>query len=304
MRVLITGGAGFLGRHLCRRLSKEGHELVVLDLVENPEFATTIADIRDADEMKKHIKNVDVVFHLAALIQAGESVQEPQKYIDSNISGSLNVLEAMRENGVSTIIFSSTAAVYGEPEVIPITEQSVTMPINPYGMTKLAMEALVSSYVQAHQLTGIALRYFNLYGPDEHHQPETHAIPRFLSQIMNGEEVTIWGNGEHQRDYIYIDDVVEGHVSALAYAQKNAGTYSFFNLSTEQPTSVVDIVQTLEKVLNKKAQIKNHPPRPGDPLVLVASAQRAKSELGWSAKVGVEEGLTKTAAYFSKIEGK
>lgn len=221
MNILVTGAAGFLGKHLCRALHAQGHQLTLIDLKPNPEFETIIADVRDAAAMEQHIRNVDVVFHLAALIEAGESVKNPQAFVDSNITGSLNVLEAMRKNNVSTLIFSSTAAVYGEPQTIPITEDSRTLPINPYGVTKLALEGLLSSYVASHQMTGIALRYFNLYGPEEHHQPETHAIPRFISQIYKGEEVTVWGSGEHQRDYIHVNDVVDAHLKALTLAQNH-----------------------------------------------------------------------------------
>jgi UDP-glucose 4-epimerase len=298
MKILITGGAGFLGRHLCRAVSEAGHDLKIIDLKENPDFETTIADIRDAEAMQREVKDVDVVFHLAALIEAGSSVKEPQAFIDSNISGSLNVLEAMRTNDIKTLIFSSTAAVYGEPQQIPITEDSRTIPINPYGVTKLALEGLLSSYVEAHGMTGVALRYFNLYGPGENHDPETHAIPRFIKQIYDGEEVTIWGNGEHQRDYIYISDIVDAHLLALKLAEEKPEQYHYMNLSTENPTSVSEVVKLVETAMDKQANVKNFPARPGDPLVLYASAAKAKQELGWEAKVEMPEGLKNTTAYF------
>ena len=192
MKIIVTGGAGFLGRHLVRALVSEGHALKIIDLNPNPEFATIIADVRDTQKMEELIKDADVVFHLASLIEAGESVEKPDKYIDYNINGTLSVLEAMRLNGLKTLVFSSSAAIYGEPTQVPIKEDDRTIPINPYGMTKLAMEGLLRSYVEAHGFSGVALRYFNLYGPEEHHQPETHAIARFISQIYQGEEVTVW----------------------------------------------------------------------------------------------------------------
>lgn len=298
MNILVTGAAGFLGKHLCRALAVEGHHLTLLDLKPNPEFETIIADVRDATAMEQHIRNIDVVFHLAALIEAGESVKNPQAFIDSNVTGSLNVLEAMRKNNVSTLIFSSTAAVYGEPQTIPITEDSRTLPINPYGVTKLALEGLLSSYVANHQMTGIALRYFNLYGPEEHHQPETHAIPRFINQIYRGEEVTVWGSGEHQRDYIHVSDVVDAHLKALTLAQNQPNKYHYFNVSTEQPTSVIEIVKHIEKIMAKSANIHHFPNRPGDPLVLYADATKAKDQLGWKAQVTIEQGLEETVNYF------
>lgn len=298
MKIIVTGAAGFLGTHLCRSLHQAGHQLKLLDLKPNPEFDTIIADVRDKEAMEEHIADADVVFHLAALIEAGESVKNPQAFVDSNITGSLNVLEAMRKNGIKTLAFSSTAAVYGEPQIVPITEDSRTLPINPYGVTKLALEGLLSSYVSSYGMTGIALRYFNLYGPEEHHQPETHAIPRFLSQIHNNEEVTVWGSGEHQRDYIYIQDIVDAHLAALDLAIAQPGKYHYFNLSTENPTKVIEVIHLIEKIMGKTANIKHFPERAGDPLVLYADATKARQILNWSAKVPIEQGLEKTISYF------
>jgi UDP-glucose 4-epimerase len=300
MKIIITGGSGFLGRHLCRALARAGHQIKVIDLKPNSEFETVIADVRDQERMLTEVSDADAVFHLASLIEAGESVQKPQKYIDYNIDGTLSVLEAMRANDIKTFLFSSSAAVYGEPIQVPIREDDRTMPISPYGTTKLAMEGLLSSYVAAHGFTGVALRYFNLYGPEEHHEPETHAIPRFISQIEFGDEVTVWGGGEHQRDYVYIDDIVDAHLKALDYALSRPGEYHYFNLSTEQPASVAEIVQKLELIMGKQANVSNHPPRPGDPLVLYANAQKAHENLGWSAQVNLEEGLRRTVEYFRR----
>jgi nucleoside-diphosphate-sugar epimerase len=298
MKIIVTGAAGFLGRHLCRALHQAGHQLKLIDLKPNPDFETIIADVRDAQAMDQHIVEADVVFHLAALIEAGESVKNPQAFVDSNITGSLNVLEAMRKNNVKVMAFSSTAAVYGEPQMVPITEDSRTIPINPYGVTKLALEGLLSSYVAAHGMTGIALRYFNLYGPEEHHQPETHAIPRFIQQIHRGEEVTVWGSGEHQRDYIHVSDIVSAHLDALALASEQPGQYHYFNLSTEKPTKVIEVIKLIEEIMGKPANIKHFPERPGDPLVLYADATKARQILGWQAKVSIKEGLQETVAYF------
>ena len=299
MKIIVTGGSGFLGRHLIRALVKAGHQVKNIDLVKSLDYPTTIADVRDQNLMLAEIKDADLVFHLASLIEAGESVEKPQKYVDYNISGTVCVLEAMRQNGLKTFIFSSSAAVYGEPLQVPIQEDSRTIPINPYGVTKLAMEGLLSSYVKAHGFTGIALRYFNLYGPEEHHQPETHAIPRFIKQIKEGSQVTVWGSGAHQRDYIFISDIVSAHLKTIELAQKEPHKYHYMNLSTQKPNSVSQIVQLLEKIMGKKANVKNFPERPGDPLVLTADASKAKLVLGWSAQVGIEDGLKQTVEYFA-----
>lgn len=298
LKVIITGGAGFLGHHLARAVKAAGHEVKIIDLKENPEFPTVIADIRDLEAMKREVRDADVVFHLAALIEAGESVKYPQKFIDANISATVNILEAMKENGIQNIIFSSSAAVYGEPQRVPIFEDDRTMPINPYGMTKLAMEALISSYVAAHGFTGVGLRYFNLYGPEEHHEPESHAMPRFIKQIYQGEEVTVWGSGEHKRDYIHIKDIVDAHLKAIDLSYDQQSKYHYFNLSTEKPSSVLEIVSAVEQAMGKKANVKHFPPRPGDPLLLYADASKARQQLGWQAQVSLEEGVRETVEYF------
>lgn len=298
--VIVTGGAGFLGTHLCRALDAAGHSVRVIDLKENPEYHTDIADVRDEAKMLDLIRDCEVVFHLASLIEAGESVTEPKKYTDYNVMGTISVLEAMKHNKVPTFIFSSSAAIYGEPQNIPIHEDDRTLPINPYGMTKLAMEALLSSYCYAHGITGIGLRYFNLYGPEEHHEPETHAIPRFIEQIYTDKEVTVWGEGQHQRDFVYISDIVAAHLDALNFSQvaENLHKYHYFNLSTEQAHSVKEVIEKIAELLNKTPNVTHFPERPGDPLELVATAQKAREQLGWQAEVSLNEGLQNTVQYF------
>ncbi len=300
MKIVVTGGSGFLGHHLIRALVKAGHTVKNIDLRNNPEFPTVVADVRDKDVMMEEITDADVVFHLASLIEAGESVEKPVRYVDYNINGTLSVLEAMKVNNVKTFIFSSSAAIYGEPLRVPIKEDDRTLPINPYGMTKLAMEGLLSSYVKAHGFTGVALRYFNLYGPEEHHQPETHAMPRFIKQVYLGEEVTVWGNGKHLRDYVYIDDIVKAHLLALDLVKKEPKKYHYLNLSTEKPASVLEIARLISLAMKKEAKIKHFPERPGDPRVLYASAEKAKKVLGWQAEVPLKEGIKRTVEYFMK----
>ncbi|MDH5532973.1 MAG: NAD-dependent epimerase/dehydratase family protein [Candidatus Pacebacteria bacterium] len=299
-KIIVTGGSGFLGHHLLRALDKAGYQAKNIDLRENKEFETVIADVRDTEKMLEEVKDADMVFHLASLIEAGESVEKPQKYIDYNIDGTLSVLEAMKANGIKTFIFSSSAAVYGEPIRVPIKEDDRTMPVNPYGMTKLAMEALLSSYVGAHGFTGIALRYFNLYGPGEHHEPETHAMPRFIKQIYDDKEVTVWGSGEHKRDYVHVTDIVDAHLKAIKLAEREPEKYHYMNLSAEDPASVLDIVSAVEKAMNKKANVKHFDPRPGDPLLLYADATKAKETLSWEAKISLEDGIKEVVDYFTE----
>lgn len=301
MNILVTGGSGFLGKHLCRALQTAGHEITSLDLRENSEFKTILADVRDLERMRQEIKQFDLVFHLASLIEAGESVENPHLYFENNITGTLNVLVAMQENGIKQFIFSSSAAVYGEPLSVPITEDSRTLPINPYGVTKLAMEGMLASFVKSFGFSGVALRYFNLYGPEEHHQPETHAIPRFIEQIKNGDEVTVWGDGGHVRDFLYIDDVVSAHLKALDLLQRSKPNYYYCNLSTGNGNSVMEIIKLLEEIMNKTANIKHFPDRPGDPRALIADPSKALELLGWKAEIGIKAGLSKTVDYFLKL---
>lgn len=306
MKIIVTGGSGFLGNHMIDALKENGHSIKNIDLIQSSKpndenLETIVADIRDKDKMVDLIKDADVVFHFAGLIEAGESVKNPQKFIDYNISGTLSVLEAMRINNIKTIIFSSSAAIYGEPKNIPIKEDDPAMPINPYGMTKLAMEGLISSYVESHGFTGVALRYFNLYGPGENHQPETHAIPNFIKQVYQGEDIKIFGNGQHQRDYIHIGDIVDAHLKALDFAINNPGKYHYINLSTEKPSTTQEIAETIAAAMGKQASITNLPDRPGDPMVLYASAQKAKELLNWQANVSLDEGIKETVNYFVSL---
>ncbi len=299
MKIIVTGGAGFLGHHLCRALADEGHQLKIIDLNENAEFPTVIADVRDREKMQSEIKEADLVFHLASLIEAGESVKKPEKYFDYNINGTLSVLEAMRSNGLKSFVFSSSAAIYGEPLEVPIKEDDRTLPINPYGVTKLTMEGLLCSYVEAHGFSGVALRYFNLYGPEEHHQPETHAIPRFIKQIYSDQPVTVWGEGQHLRDFVYIDDIVQAHLQTLKLIEQKPQKYHYLNLSTEKPQSVLAVIREIEAAMNKTALIEHHEPRPGDPLKLYADASKAQKVLNWEAEVDFASGIKQTVDYFS-----
>lgn len=300
-RIIVTGSSGFLGQALVPALEQAGHTVIKVDRRPDKSGDTIVADVRELDSMLDIITDADAVFHLASLIEAGESVKEPQKFIDWNISGTLNVLEAMRSNNVKHFLFSSSAAIYGDPIKIPIQEDDRTMPVNPYGMTKLAMEALLSSYVKAHGFTGTALRYFNLYGPKEHHEPETHGIPRFIDQMLHNQEITQYGDGQHLRDFIYIDDVVSAHLSALQYSFDNYGKYHYFNISTGRGATVREIIDQLGKLLQITPKVTELPERPGDPRQLLADPTKANTLLGWQAQVTLETGLKNTVEYFKKL---
>lgn len=293
-RIIVTGGSGFLGKHLIRALLAHGHLVTNIDLKPHPNFPTLQLNVLDKEAMFSHLREADAVFHLASLIEAGESVREPAKYLEWNVLGTINVLEAMRQNGIHHFLFSSSAAIYGDPLRTPIQEDDRTLPVNPYGMTKLAMEGLLSSYVKSFGMTGTALRYFNLYGPGEDHQPETHAIPRFIDQLKNNQALTVYGNGSHVRDFIFIDDVVKAHLVALEFSFAHPGQYHYFNISTGVGETVAGVIERLAKIMNLEPKIDNLPERPGDPQTLLADPTKAKNILNWQAQVSLEEGLQKT----------
>lgn len=296
MNILVTGGSGYLGKHLIQALLTAGHQVENIDLLPSELVKTTIADIQNVSAIDAVFAGKDAVFHLASLIEVGESVQFPEKYMQNNVLGTVHVLECMRKHQVQKFIFSSSAAVYGTPKRVPILEDDRTLPINPYGTSKLAMEGLASSYAYNFGMSCAALRYFNLYGPGWHNRAPSHAIPRFFEQMEQGKEVTIWGSGEHKRDYVYMQDIVRAHLLAL---QLQPG-YHYLNLSGKNATRVIDLIHLMAKIMGKEPNLKHFPERPGDPLELFADATKAKEILNWEAEVDLEEGLRQTIEWYRK----
>lgn len=302
MKLLVLGGAGYIGSHTVYELLDNGHEVVIVDnLVTGymgavPAAATFYkGDIRDKDFMSDVLKKekVDAVIHFAAFSLVGESVVNPLKYYENNIYGTKVVLEAMIENGVDKIVFSSTAAVYGEPENIPIMENDRTSPTNPYGETKLAMEKMISWAAKAHGLHYVSLRYFNACGAHksgkigEAHNPESHLIPLVL-QVPNGkrESISVFGSdydtpdGSCLRDYIHVTDLAKAHILAVEYLM-NGGDSNIFNLGNGVGYSVREVIETARKVTGHSIPAVEEPRRAGDPARLVASGEKARTVLGW-----------------------
>lgn len=306
MKFLVLGGAGYIGSHTAYELLENNHEVVIADnLVTGyraavPERARFYqGDLRDKaflnDLFKK--EKVDAVIHFAAFSLVGESVVNPLKYYENNLYGTKILLEAMIENGVDKIVFSSTAATYGEPENIPILESDRTCPTNPYGETKLAMEKMISWAAKAHGLHYVSLRYFNACGAHksseigEAHNPESHLIPLVL-QVPNGkrEFVSIYGSdydtpdGTCIRDYIHVTDLAKAHILAVEYLM-NGGNSDIFNLGNGIGYSVKEVIETARKVTGHKIPVKIEARRDGDPARLVASGQKAKEILGWEPEI-------------------
>lgn len=306
MRLLVLGGAGYIGSHTALELIKKGHEVIVVDnLVTGYEKAVPDkavfyqGDIRNLEFLDNLFKKekIDAVIHFAAYSLVGESVTNPLKYYDNNLYGTKVLLEAMIKNNVNKIVFSSTAATYGEPENIPILESDRTCPTNPYGETKLAMEKMFHWASKAHGLNYVSLRYFNACGADatgqigEAHNPESHLIPLVL-QVPNGkrESVSIYGtdydtpDGTCIRDYIHVTDLAKAHILAVEYLARG-GESDIFNLGNGVGYSVREVIETARSVTGHPIPATEVPRRAGDPARLVASGEKAKKVLGWEPEI-------------------
>jgi len=299
MRVLVTGGAGYIGSVVSEQLVNDGHEVVIYDnlskghrgaVVEGARFVQ--GDLLEADQLRQTLNDnrIDAVIHMAASSLVGESVQEPSKYYHNNVVAGLVLLDAMRECGIRRIVFSSTAATYGEPEEQPIRETTPTNPTNTYGETKLAFEKAMHWYERAHGLCYASLRYFNAAGATEKcgedHDPETHLIPITL-QAAAGKRphVEIYGDdyptedGTCIRDYIHVVDLARAHILALDVLSERSAIY---NLGCGgDGYSVREVIETARRVTGKEIPVRMGPRRPGDPAVLIATSDKIKSEFGW-----------------------
>jgi UDP-glucose 4-epimerase len=314
VRVLVTGGAGYIGSHAVRQLTRAGHDVWVYDNLSRGHRAAVpngrLVEGQLADQprlvatLSEH--GIEAVLHFAALAYVGESVEDPARYYQNNVGGSLSLLDAMREAGVSRIVFSSTTATYGVPQRVPITEDTPQQPINPYGFSKLAVERALADYATAYGLAYAALRYFNAAGasPDgdlgEDHQPETHLIPIVLQVALGQREhVTVFGDdyptpdGTCIRDYVHIDDLAAAHTLALDHLRGGEGL--LVNLGTSRGYSVREVIDACRRVTGHAIPVKFGPRRPGDPPALVADAERARRLLAWEPKYKELESIVRTA---------
>ena len=301
MKLLVTGGAGYIGSIVARQLIEAGHELVVLDNLERghreavpPGVRLVVVDLRDRETTAQALREgFDGVLHFAALSLVGESVRDPGLYYRTNVGGTLNLLEAIVAAGVGRLVFSSTAAVYGQPERVPIPEDAPARPTNPYGASKLAVDGMIGTFCQAHGLGAVSLRYFNVAGASgdvgEDHRPETHLIPNVLRAAGGrAEHVDVYGtdyatpDGTAIRDYIHIEDLAAAHLLALDGA--HAGEHRIFNLGNGNGFSVREVITAARGVTGAEIPTREAPRRAGDPPMLVASSDRIRAELGWNAR--------------------
>lgn len=301
MKFLVCGGAGYIGSHMVRYLLRQGHEVVVYDDLSTghresvPAEGLVIGDIGDGTALGQLFAQhrFDAVMHFCALSLVGESVSKPYLYYTNNVARTLVLLEAMRTAGVDRLVFSSTAAVFGNPQTPLITEEHPTKPINPYGQSKLMVEKILGDAANAYGLRSVALRYFNAAGADpsgeigEAHSPETHLIPNVLRSLLGqGPELKVFGSdyatrdGTCVRDYVHVNDLASAHLKAVEFMLDHEGAH-IFNLGNGEGFSVREVIAAAERVTGQEVSYDMVARRPGDPPTLVASGQRARELLGW-----------------------
>lgn len=314
MRILVTGGAGYIGSHTVRQLLAGGHEVTVFDSLDYghrqavPAANLVVGNLRDIDHVDNLllVNRIEAVVHFAAFAYVGESVTNPAKYYTNNLMYSLQLLDRCRRNGVQKFVFSSTCATYGIPEKVPITEDTPQKPVNPYGNSKLAFEYALADYAGAYPFGFCALRYFNASGAaedgtiGEDHNPETHLIPLVFQAAMGKiPNVSIFGtdyptpDGTCVRDYIHVDDLARAHILALDKIQP--GAKLAYNVGIGRGYSVREVISAVEEITGLKVPVKEGPRRAGDPPALVADAGKIKRELGWAPKYDRLKAILETA---------
>jgi UDP-glucose 4-epimerase len=301
MRLLVTGGAGYIGSIVASQLLAAGHEVVVLDNLERGHKSAVpsgaqlvVADLRDFDAVRSALSNdFDGVLHFAALALVGESVTNPERYYRTNVGGTLNLLEAMWHASVPRLVFSSTCAVYGQPDEVPISETAPPRPANAYGASKLAVDQMIGDFCLAHEMGAVSLRYFNVAGASgelgEDHDPETHLIPNILRTALGiNSHVDVFGtdyptpDGTAIRDYIHIEDLAAAHLLALEGISRRE--HRIYNLGNGSGFSVREVIAASEAVTGAPIATRQAPRRPGDPPMLVAASELIRAELGWEPR--------------------
>ncbi|MFC1842205.1 UDP-glucose 4-epimerase GalE [Candidatus Dependentiae bacterium] len=315
--ILVTGGAGYIGSHTAYLLSQKGYEVIIVDSLEHKQSFThnwakfIKGDFSDEKILRNIFENhnIQAVMHFAAFIEVGESVKNPLRFYENNVSKTIKLLQIMLEHNIKNFIFSSSCAVYGNPQYLPLTEDHPKAPISPYGKNKLIIEMALEDFSQAYDLHYVSLRYFNAagampeYGLGEQHDPETHLIPIILRAAMHNEPFYVFGSnykttdGSCIRDYIHVWDLADAHWLALEYLH-NGNTSDSFNLGTGHGFSVNQIVDAIKQVCRLKINITHKKRRAGDPPILVADPQKARNNLSWRPQYSDLELIIKTAYEF------
>jgi UDP-glucuronate 4-epimerase len=315
MRILVTGGAGFIGSHLVERLIADGHNVAILDDFNDfydpkikhgnisrvaKEVAVYDVDLRDEEKVARLFQKekFDTIFHLAARAGVRPSIQQPQLYYNTNVAGTLHLLEGARASAVDRFVLASSSSVYGAAKKVPFSEEEhLTQTLSPYAATKVAAEFLCSTYAHLHQMRIVALRYFTVYGARQ--RPDL-AIHQFTRKIHAGEPIDQFGNGSTRRDYTYIDDIIQGTIAALKY---DGPMFDVFNLGESETNQLKDLIAAIEKALGKKAKINQLPEQPGDMPLTCADISKARKLLGYNPKTKFEDGLPRFVDWFLKSRG-
>ena len=317
--ILVTGGAGYIGSHTRYFLQKQGYRVIVVDSLERgykeavPNDILRVINLQDTEKLRTLLRDekVDAVIHFAAYIAVGESTKVPDKYFSNNVCGSMSLFEAMLQAGVKKLVFSSTAAAYGTPQRVPITEDQPYAPINPYGESKVMVEKILEWLDKYQEFRSIRLRYFNACGAEseaglgERHDPETHLIPLVLRAVQTDKPVTIFGadypteDGTCIRDYIHVSDLAEAHILAVEYLLKD-GASEVFNVGTGSGQSIKQVLAAVERITGKKVPFGLGPRREGDPPSLVADSTKLQTKLGWKPKRADLDRIVADAWHFAQ----
>jgi len=309
-KILVTGGAGFIGSHIVDKLLREDIEVYALDNLytgrmeniahnkENPNFHFIRGDVRNLELVKKVAKGVDAVFNEAAVVSVPRSVEDPILANEVNVNGTLNLLKASLDSNVKRFVQASSASVYGEAKTLPLHEGLATQPISPYGVSELAAENYVKAFHRTYGIETVCLRYFNVYGPRQTYSPYSGAITIFVNKLMRNEPPIIFGDGEQTRDFVSVEDVTQANMLAM---EKKRAVGEVFNIATGVATSVSDLVKLLQEIMGK-TNLKpiREDSRPGDIKHSFASIEKAKKTLGYEPRVPLDEGLAKLVAWCSK----
>lgn len=319
-KVIVTGGAGYIGSHAVRSLAKAGYRVLILDNLSSGHreavkgYELVECDLAEKGKVSEIFRSFcpDAVMHFAGSIEAGESMTDPKRFYNNNVANGLILLDAMLENSVRKIVFSSSAAVYGEPERIPISEEDVKNPTNVYGLTKLIFEQMLNSYNQAYGISSVSLRYFNAAGADPSgeigadHKNKTHLITlAMLTALGKRDSIKIFGtdydtqDGTCIRDYIHVTDLADAHVLALQHIH-NKNIYTHFNLGSEQGNSVREVLNVTKRITGVNFRVDEVSRRDGDPAKLIASSQKAKTVLNWNPKFKDIDTILETAWHWHR----
>lgn len=300
MKIVVTGGAGFIGSHVTQLLCDNGYDVRVIDdlsfgyksFVDKRAKLYTFS-LADISKYERVLDGVSVVMHLAASSIISTSFEHPLAYFENNVTNSVKLLESMRRKNVKKIIFSSSSSVYGQPKRTPIRESDPTHPLTIYGSSKLAFETILESYWHAFGIESVSLRYYNAYGPHDDQKPRTRAIPMWIEAILKGEQIPWYWQGRQRRDYVYVTDIARAHMAVM-----NCAGYNIFNVGSGKGILMKDVLRTLEKIAGKKFETKDLGERKGDPMKSYAHILKIKQAVGWEPKMTLEEGLRETFAYY------